>query len=110
MRGRRVAVLIPHMIEDVLLVLPCAAPQHIAEPTTPPVIDQFRKLLITTMIHPTNLERISRDDATWRKHNGQALDSTGVPACYGARLLDLLDGECRHLVSVMPLAPTCRRG
>ena len=103
-------MLIPHMVEDVLLVLPCAAPQHIAELTTPPVIDQFRKLLITTMVHPTDLESTSRDDATRRKHNGQALDSIGVPTCYGARLLDLLDGECRHLVSVMLLTPTCRRG
>ena len=106
-------MLIPHMIEDVLLILPRAGAHPPAQLTVPPAIHLSRKLLIATMTHPrlpTNLERISCDDASRGEHSCQSLDGVRVPARFGACVLDLLDSERRHLAPVMLLVLTCQTG
>ena len=112
-RRRRVIVLIPHMIEDILLILPRLRPHSLAKSTAPPTIHLSRELLITTVLYPrlpTDLESISRDDDVRGKHHCQPLDGVRVPTRCGACVLDLLNSERRYLVPVILLVLTCQRG
>ena len=101
------------MIEDILLILPRLRPHSLAKPTAPPTIHLSRELLITTMIYPrlpTDLESISRDDDARGKYYCQSLDGVRVATHCGGCVLDLLNSEPRHLVSVVLLVLTRQRG
>ena len=106
-------MLIPHMIEDILLILPRLGSHSLAKPTGPPAIHLSRELLITTMLYPrlpTNLESISRDDDVRGKHYCQPLDGLRVAPRCGGCVLDLLNSERRHLVPVVLFVLTRQRG